>query len=941
MRKAGGAAALAVLALALRPAPALPAPGGDLWGRVVASVAFRGDGPVDEKRMAGLTELEPGKILTAGAVRLSLRNLFATRRFADLAVEAAPSGDGVAVVFVYTAAPRIEAFTLTKGVPARGRVLDAIGLGPGDPWESDRRASVEDSIRRVLKEEGYFEPVVSTAVGAGTDETAVDVRFDVRPGRRAVAAAPQFSGSLAPLSADVLLARAKQKTGKPYKRAVVREDAERFEHELHKRGYSRAEVRLESEGYDAANASVSPRYAVFVGPLVVLRVTGERESVVRRHAESPWRKGEPPDEDAVERLRVALKRSYEEGGYAKASVKVTFDTQPNREIVTFAIDKGARWHVERVDVPGAVSLRPNQVASALETRPRGVLETGRYVSDEAARDRDALSSLYRLGGWRDVRIAPPAVTEGKGEHALDVTFAVDEGVRTVVDRMRVEGMRLLPEKDLVPRLATKPGVPYVESTVSDDAALLQSLYVDRGFVDAKVEATTRFSGPVPPESEHAEVTYTVTEGKPVVFGKTIVRGNRRTKSFVIEDRLANAEGAPFSLTKLLDTQQALAGLGVFDRIDVTTFETDPETMSKSVIVTVSESRPWGLTYAVGGEYNPQQNASLSDQLSLRLSLAVTYNNLFGRALEVGVEGRISNNDPRLIFTARDRSLFGGKVPLSFAVYSTKDVPSPAYDVRRRGTFLQGEYRLSKTLRTGLRLQYELVEPSADPGLGADQRGNQESRIASVSGGVTWDKRDDPLNPRSGFLLGTDLKYAFPLFAADAHFFKILSQAGLYRPYGKTRFAFSVRSGILWNFAPCPDALVAAGTCAPNLIIPVPERFFAGGTSTHRAFTRDNLGIPGETLNDAGIGEGGNFMLIGNAEWRIPVAGGFEVALFVDAGNVWADPTNINLGQIRTGAGIGLHYLTPVGPLRIEYGLKLDRKPGEDAGAFAFSVGYPF
>ncbi len=83
------------------------------------------------------------------------------------------------------------------------------------------------------------------------------------------------------------------------------------------------------------------------------------------------------------------------------------------------------------------------------------------------------------------------------------------------------------------------------------------------------------------------------------------------------------------------------------------------------------------------------------------------------------------------------------------------------------------------------------------------------------------------------------------------------------------------------------------------------------------------------------------MLIGNAEWRIPVAGGFEVALFLDAGHVWADPTNVNLGAIRTGAGIGLHYLTPVGPLRLEYGLKLDRKPGEDAGAFAFSVGYPF
>jgi outer membrane protein insertion porin family len=941
MRLSGGAAALLALALAAPPVRGGPSAPDVLRGKSVVSLSFRGDGPIDEKRMAGLTELAPGKILTEGAVRLSIRNLFATRRFSDLAVEAAPSGDGVAVVVVYSAAPRIATLGMTRGVPARGRILDAVGLGPGDPWESDRRPDMEASVKRVLKEEGYFAPVVSASADAGADDTSVDVIFDVTPGPRAVAAAPQWDGSLAPLTAADFLAKARQKAGKNYRKTVTREDAERFESELHKRGYSRAEVRLVDERYDSAKAAVSPRYAVFVGPLVVLRVVGEKESVVRRHADSPWRKGEPPDEDAVERLRLALKRSYEEKGYAKASVQVTFDTQPDREIVTFTISKGARWSVARVDVRGAESLPPKEVASALETRPRGILETGRFVSDEAARDRDALDSLYRRGGWRDVRVAPPAVTDGNGEHVLDVTFVVDEGVRAVVDRTKVEGMRLLPEKDLVSRLSVKAGVPYAESAVSDDAALLQSLYVDRGFVDAKVEATTRFSGPTPPQAERAEVDYVVTEGQPVVFGKTIVRGIRRTKPFIIEDRLANAEGAPFSLTKLLDTQQGLARLGVFERIDVTTFETDPETMSKSVLVTVSEARPWSLTYAVGGEYNPQTNASLSDQLSLRLSLAVTYNNLFGRALEVGVEGRVSNTDPRLIFTARERSLFGGKVPLSFAVYQTKDVPSTAYDVTRSGAFLQGEYRLSKTLRTGLRVQYELVDPSADPGLGADQRGNQESRIASVSGGVSWDRRDDPLNPRSGFLLGTDVKYAFPLLAADAHFFKMLSQAGLYRPYGKTRFAFSLRGGVIWNFAACPDALRETGGCAPNLIIPVPERFFAGGTSTHRAFSRDNLGIPGETLNADGVGVGGTVMLIGNAEWRIPVTGGFEVALFVDAGNTWADPNSVNLGQIRTGAGIGLHYLTPVGPLRLEYGLKLDRKPGEDAGAFAFSVGYPF
>ena len=304
------------------------------------------------------------------------------------------------------------------------------------------------------------------------------------------------------------------------------------------------------------------------------------------------------------------------------------------------------------------------------------------------------------------------------------------------------------------------------------------------------------------------------------------------------------------------------------------------------------------------------------------------------------EGRISNRDPRIIFSARDRSLFGGRVPVSVAAYRTSDFFSDIL-VKRTGTFLQGEYRPSTTLRTGLRYQYELVDPSSDPGLGADQRANQPSRISSIAGGVTWDRRDDPLNPRSGTFLAADVKYAFPFLAADADFVKALLQAALYRPYGTTRLVFSARGGVIWNRQACPPELQEAGTCSPNLIVPVPERLFAGGSSTHRAFPRDNLGIPGETLNADGVGVGGTVELIANAEWRIPVAGGFETALFFDIGNVWADPNNVNLGQLRSGAGFGLHYQTPVGPIRLEYGLKLDRKPGEDAGAFAFSVGYPF
>ena len=927
------AALLAAGALGL----AARAPGAAPYGMGIASLSFRGDAAVDTHRLETLTVLGPGRTLTDEAVRTSLRNLFATRLFSDLALEAAPSPAGAIVVVVFAAAPGIEHLEISPGAPASGRLLDAVGLGARDRWQNDLRPRYEDAIRRVLKGEGWFDPKVSTFVEPGADETSVRVRFVVSKGPRATAGAPRFSSALLPLDEAALLAKAKSKPGKPYRGVAAREDAERFAALYRRLGYSRAEVRLEDERYDAATATVTPHYALFVGPRVVLKVTGESESVVRSHPDSPWTRGEPSDEDSLQLLKDGLLRTYQERGYARAKVDVTFETTPNEELVSFAIEKGERWSVSRVSVIGAVGLPESAVSAALQTRARGLLGTGRYVDGEAAADRDALESLLRANGFRHVHVLPPEVTEGASRDTLIVTFRVEEGIRTIVSRRTVAGVKTVPEDDLLPRLTVDAGRPFSESKVSDDAALLQSLYVDRGYVDAKVEATTRFLDLAPPEGERAEVLYTVTEGDRVVFGKTILRGNRRTQPFIVEDRLANREGSPFSLTKLLETQQSLARLGIFQKIELSTFPTDPETLSRAVLVTVSEARPWSLTYAVGGEYAPQ---APSNQLSARLSLGVSYNNLFGRALEVSGEGRISNRDPRIILSARDRSLFGGKIPISLAAYQTNDYFSDI-QVKRSGGFMQAEFRPSASLRTGLRYTYELVDPSSDPGLGADQRLNQPSRISSISGGATWDRRNDPLNPSAGTFLAADVKYAFPFLAADADFLKALLQAALYRPYGATRFVFSVRGGVIWNYQPCDVVPRDAALCGPNLIVPVPERLFAGGSSTHRAFARDNLGIAGETLNADGVGVGGTVQLVANAEWRIPVASSFEVALFFDIGNVWADPKSVDLGLLRSGAGFGLHYQTPVGPIRLEYGLKLDRKPGEDAGAFAFSVGYPF
>ena len=141
---------------------------------------------------------------------------------------------------------------------------------------------------------------------------------------------------------------------------------------------------------------------------------------------------------------------------------------------------------------------------------------------------------------------------------------------------------------------------------------------------------------------------------------------------------------------------------------------------------------------------------------------------------------------------------------------------------------------------------------------------------------------------------------------------------------------------------------------PSRYIPISERFFAGGRTTHRAYKRDRLGIPGETLidlsDDTSDGEpdassltavGGNGLLIVNLDFRFPIAGPIGGTLFADFGNLWADWRSINVAEGKPGIGTGVRYSSPIGPIRVEVGYKLDPLPGEDDWVVLFSVGNAF
>ena len=205
----------------------------------------------------------------------------------------------------------------------------------------------------------------------------------------------------------------------------------------------------------------------------------------------------------------------------------------------------------------------------------------------------------------------------------------------------------------------------------------------------------------------------------------------------------------------------------------------------------------------------------------------------------------------------------------------------------------------------------------------------------------YDRRDDVVDPHNGYYVTAGYKYAFPFWKAEARYHKFSGQAAAFRRVGGAVFAVSARAGAIWPYGP------------KGIQIPIAERFFAGGRSTNRAFDTDLLGIQGATVDydaqatphedktttgscapafplrdfDCNFGPrivGGNGFLSINAELRIPIFDSFGGTVFYDAAQVWQDPAQIRLSLegasgLRQGVGVGLRYMTPIGPVRVEYG----------------------
>jgi outer membrane protein insertion porin family len=916
----------------VRAVPDAPPPGGEgRWVRLVVEalplrvvaevrVAVEGAG-VDEEAVRAAAGLAAGARFDAGDLAPAERRVraaLARRGFRSPEVTARARGDLSVVVelAVRPGAPvRVGAVRITGDPgPAAALLEEALRLRPGDALDDEALEADVRRLRAALHGAGHRRGRVGAPVVEVQGELA-RVEIPVQAGPRLVFA---FRGN-EQVAAAVLLREAGFEEGQPVDVPAVGAAVDRLVAFYRSRGHAAARVEAEE-----VRRGADLQVVFHVDEGVRYRVLPVRFEGAQTRSEA-WLRA---------RLAALLDEDAADPDQAEAD----------------------RARALVLSVPGA---RPPP------SPPPAVPPHAAWDEDAWARAVEQLADDYRADGFLEALHLGTSVVLDARRRTAQVTVRLREGERTHVEAISFEGNEAvsLPELARLARLA--PGDPLVFERVEATRAAILRVYLSRGHLYARVEAREL----VDRERHLAAVRFVVSEGPKVRIGRIVVSGNRRTREGVVRRALALDEGGTYDPEAVQRSQAALLRLGVFRSVSLRLQDPEVPHETKDVAVELAE-RPWAtLTQGVG----------FSIANGPRAFVEYARPNLLGRALELSARAKVNypidEFRPDLEGKAPvDRVEGRADVGLRSASFSALSLPTAlrtdviaeilhrkAYDLRRV-TGVTG-VDLGITSRVGFSLQYELeVDRIAKSGSSAGfltqadverlRFDEGDTTLHALRPSITLDYRDNSVHPHRGWFAAGAVEYARSLGgpgerillgalpASDIHtnMLKAWGTASGYLPVGAgTVVALSLRGGRVFPLDGRSRTVI-------------PRRFFLGGATTMRGFAEEEMlqedvrsVLAAEARHCAtspsGVGctprgrrivegerpvsEGGEAFLLAKAELRMRLRGSLEGGIFADVGNLWLDPEKYRLLDLRANVGLGLRFVTPIGPAAVDFGFNLD------------------
>jgi outer membrane protein insertion porin family len=901
----------------------------------------------------------------------------------------------------------------------------ATRLNPGDPFVDTALAAAADSVKESLAANGYYQPVVEVTTTVDDVGHQINATFTVHIGPQArigqvlvdnapppvgAAASPKTDAGIDVATfrkqGDLNCSRLALIFNKHCDPKVGRETTSnalsgvRAYYQKHDR--LEGTISLQKSTYVPPRTQLDYEFAANQGPVVKVVINGVKISKSRTKLLIPVFEEGAVDNDLLNEGAFNLKDYLQQKGFFDATDSVQLlGKDTGNVIVQYDVVPGKQHKVTQVYIKGNKYFDHDTLEELLRVKKGDAYQrSGRYSTKLVAADVSSIEALYRANGFNAVKATSSVRDIEKGpqgqalkQERIEVTFTIVEGPQQKFGNVQLAGVDPMREKAVHSLLSSQTGQPFSLITLSSDRDAILNYYLASGFDHVKVEIG---QGPAD-DPTFTDVALRVTEGEQVFIDQVLLSGLVHTRPKVVAQQILFHAGDPLDQAALLQTQRNLYNLALFNEANVAVQNPTGDAPDKNVLVQLTEAKRWDVTYGFGFEAQTgtpgittgQSRGSTAAQngkagISPRVSIDVSRINLRGTQNSITLHGTYGLLEEVATLSFNNPQFLGHR-NLSAAV-------SGGYsNVQNISTFasstLQGDFRVVQKVKRADTFIYdfEYRRVSVNP----DSLEITPNLIPTLSEPVTvggpqltyfHDTRDpSPLNAGKGQYFSLQEFIASSKFGSDTDFNKIDASQSTYYTFGKKKYVFArnTRIGYEKAFGPNPNANDAGGqigvastACAGTLLetnptcnaIPLPERLYAGGATSHRGF---GINAAGPRDLTTGYPVGGSAVVVNTFELRLPpptlplVGDSVSFVIFHDMGNVFLNASEMfksakrfsqpdkascrnllgplltaygnaaeavgscNFNYYSHAVGLGLRYATPVGPIRVDFSYNLN------------------
>jgi outer membrane protein assembly complex protein YaeT len=735
--------------------------------------------------------------------------------------------------------------------------------------------------------------------GAGGFESASSTSDEISGSRQTVESIALLNDSI--LSDELILRHLDVRPGDHYNFWNLQHTMEKIKIDLQKLGYLFPLVEVverDSNGSVELTVHVSgreKREMIFAGDF-----TPDKEKYERW-----WRDG-ISEALVLEEIREDILRELWERGNYRAFIKLSQQARNGTEIYLFDVSSGPRFHETNLLLKGTTAISSKTLLNSLESfyfNRQEMFAEALYQFPEFSKK---VMALYVERGFLTVTVREGQSNFDESTGLAEKEVLIHEGPQSRVASVKISGEESFPP-ELLDKLHLRQGEIFEPLSLRKDELTVREFFEEKGYRDVKVSATdVRI-----PENQDITIDYDLNKGNLSRVASIRITGNPRTRPGIIQDQISIHEGDIFTQNDLLQIQNNLYRLGLFELVSVLPQETGTND-EYAIVINLVESKNYEFFYGLryDSELKQEGEAQISDL------------NLLGTGQAASFYVKANSTQQLYQFSLQSPSIFGWNWN-AFFLASDEYVDFTFFNSQTTTFTFQQQYDLPGSFYLLADYSYRIGR-TKDKNPGGPISRDSEIRTSRLIGTLLAEYRDDPFNPTRGLFFSTSVEYAPPFLGSDIRFIKNYNQFFYYKPLGRVLWASGVRVGIASAFG---GLLIGS------------ERFFTGGSNTLRGFNFNEVG-PRSPVTGNFIG--GDAVFILNQEIRFPVYRWIRGVAFYDAGNVYDSLQDFSLRNLRNSVGFGLRVYLPYGIVgRADLGFNLDPENDEDSYVFHFGIGQAF